>query len=98
MLGSVRKICDAENKAVLDKDVSYIQDNQSGKRTRVYQHKGTYAYNIWIKKGPNKMQKGNESNQGVCTTHNKYDELEEEDVEEGEWRESGFTRLDAEFL
>ena len=54
-LGAVRKMVRAGNKVVFDEDEhgnnkSYILDKRSGAKTEMKDKKGTYKFNIWVKR------------------------------------------------
>ena len=56
LLASVRKMCEAGNRVVFDEDGSYIQNKQTGVKTIVNKHNGTYAFNMWIQVSDDDMQ------------------------------------------
>ena len=56
LLASVRKMCEAGNRVVFDDDGSYIQNKQSGVKTQIDKHNGTYAFNMWIQVSDSGMQ------------------------------------------
>ena len=76
---SVRRMNQAGNKVVLDEDECYIENKKTGKRTAIYEHEGTFAFDIWVR-----IQEKSEYT-GI------YSAIKEEEDEE---ESSGFVGLD----
>ena len=48
VLASVKRICDAGNRVVFDKNGGKIIDTATGKVTELEEKNGTYVFNMWL--------------------------------------------------
>ena len=49
-LAAASRICEANNRVVLDDEGSYVENKTTGQKTKVNKVDGTYRFRIWIKK------------------------------------------------
>jgi hypothetical protein len=89
-LGSVKKMCGAGNRVVFDDDGSYVENKTSGKKTKVYESEGTYAFDIYLKRPKGAKYTGTYAVLG--------EEIDEGAIGTGQEESEGFVRLDNSFL
>ena len=53
-LGSVRRICEAGNRVILDEEYSYIENKSSAVITPLEKERGVYYLGLWIRRVKNK--------------------------------------------
>ena len=49
-LAAASRVCEANNRVVLDDDGSYVENKVTGQKTKVSKVDGTYRFRIWVKK------------------------------------------------
>ena len=55
MLGSVSRMCDANNQVVFDNDGSYIKNKVNGRVTKLDRRNGVYKFDMWIPEDDNQI-------------------------------------------
>ena len=53
-LGSVYQFCKAGNRVVFDEGNSYIQNKETGLKTKIHEENGVYNMHLWVPKGVHK--------------------------------------------